>query len=124
MTEKPLFKDKRGEIISIAEHADVIRITSVKGSRRANHYHREFGHWCLVTRGNIIYAERPVGSLERPEWKSYGLGECFWTGPMVEHVMLFPDFDENEFYCFSVGARDRDSYEKDTYRLMFDLDLA
>lgn len=122
MEYKLLHKDARGEIFRLAEKADVLRITSNAGARRANHYHREFGHWCLVAVGSIEYGERPVGSNKRVKWTNYKEGQLFWTGPMIEHVMLFPDYAYNEFYCFSVGARDSAAYELDTVHLDFDLD--
>lgn len=114
--------DNRGEIFAVAERADIIKVTSVKGARRANHYHKEHGHWCLVTAGSLHYYERPVGSQQKPSYKVFNVGNMFWTGPMIEHVMLFPTYDQNEFYCFSVGARDPESYEKDTVRMDFELD--
>jgi hypothetical protein len=119
-----LHEDARGKIIHIAERADVIKITSVRGARRANHYHRTFGHWCLVTKGCIEYYERKVGSTDKPTVASHMSGDLFWTGPMMEHLMLFPWQSDTEFYCFSVGARDRESYELDTVRLEFKLDEA
>lgn len=117
-----LCDDERGKIISIAERADVIKITSKLGARRANHFHKTYGHWCLVTVGSIESYERPVGSHDKPTVVWYYAGDLFWTGPMVEHLMLFPFDAVTEFYCFSVGARDRESYETDTVRLDFKLD--
>lgn len=115
-----LNKDTRGEIHSVAEKADVIFITSNAGSRRANHHHKEFGHWCLVTKGAIIYLERPFGAVGQPTQQTFKPGDLFWTGPLMEHLMMFPE--EAAFYCFSVGARDAESYETDTVRMDFQLD--
>lgn len=117
-----LCDDARGKIISIAERADVIKITSKMGARRANHYHKEFGHWCLVVYGCIEYWERKVGATDKPHVVKYYTGDLFWTGPMVEHLMLFPYDALTQFYCFSVGARGRESYETDTVRMDFKLD--
>lgn len=115
-----LHKDERGEIISVAKHADVLRITSKAGSRRAGHYHRRFGHHCLVVSGEITYLERPLGAKRKPDVCTYKTGETFWTGAEMEHLMLFPI--DTEFFCFSVGARDHENYEDDTVRLGFQLD--
>lgn len=117
MKEKLVFEDNRGAIFSICEKADVIRITSVKGAKRANHYHRNHGHVCIVTKGSIMYLERPVGSQNPPTQRYFKVGEQFSTEPMMEHLMLFPDHEVNEFYCFSFGPRDAESYEQDTVRL-------
>jgi quercetin dioxygenase-like cupin family protein len=115
-----LHADARGEIISIAEKADILLIKSLAGARRANHYHRRFGHWCLVSSGTIHYYERPCGSGEKPSMAIYKQGTLFWTGPNVEHLMVFPE--DTEFYCYSVGARDGESYENDLVRLPYNLD--
>lgn len=117
-----LHTDERGEIIQVAEKADVLRITSNVGSRRANHFHRESGHWCLVISGMINYYERPVGAKESAAIRTYFPGDLFWTGPMVEHLMVFAQ--DTQFYCFSTGARDPAHYEADTVRLSFELDQA
>ncbi len=117
---KLLHQDNRGSIEGIAEKADVLRITSTAGSRRANHFHKRFGHWCVVIYGEIEYFERPVGSAEPPTKETYGMAELFYTAPSMEHLMVFPV--DTEFYCFSTGARDGESYEEDTVRLDFQLD--
>lgn len=121
MTEPELLNaDARGTIRRVATGADVIVITSLAGTRRANHHHKEFGHWCVVIGGMINYYERPVGSKEPAPMRTYYPGDLFWTGPMIEHLMLFPQ--TTQFYCFSVGARDSQHYEADTVRLPFELD--
>jgi len=116
------FTDQRGVIEKICSNADVLKITSSKGARRANHYHKTTGHWCLVTEGSITYFERPVGSKDKPQVSKYQKGDIFWTGPMLEHLMLFEDYNYNEFLCFSTGARNQEDYENDLVRLEFDLD--
>jgi hypothetical protein len=117
---KLLNEDSRGSIEHVAEQADVLRIISNPGARRANHWHRQHGHWCLVVSGSITYLERPLGDTEKPTVMVYGPGAQFWTGPNMEHLMLFPE--HTVFYCFSVGARDADSYATDTVPLGFQLD--
>lgn len=118
-----LCRDERGTIERIAPEADVIRILSKAGSRRANHYHKQHGHWCVVMTGEVTYLERPVGAGYKPSRRVYYKGDMFWTGPMVEHLMLFEDpTDDTVFYCFSVGKRDQGSYEADTVRLPYRLD--
>ena len=116
----PTFRDSRGTIENICENADVLRIRSAAGSRRAGHYHKTTGHWCLVTKGFIQYYERAVGATTKPTVRIYNVGDVFWTGPMLEHLMVFPY--ESEFLCFSTGKRDKESYESDLVRLDFDLD--
>lgn len=120
-TIETVFEDKRGTIENVLKQADVIRIKSNKGSRRAGHYHKEFGHWCLVTKGDITYYERRHGTNETPTKTVYNVGDVFWTGTMLDHLMVFENFDENEFYCFSEGNRDKENYETDTIRICDDL---
>jgi hypothetical protein len=117
---KVLNNDERGTIIEVAKKADVLLISSRVGSRRANHYHKRFGHLCIVAEGCVHYYEREVGSKEKPTMKAYAKGETFDTRPMMEHLMLFPV--ETVFYCYSYGARDKENYEDDTVRLAFQLD--
>lgn len=122
--QNSVFTDNRGKIINIIEHfhGDVVYIISKKGVVRANHYHKTSGHFCYVTKGNIKYLERPVGSTDKPTITVYNAGEIFWTGPMLEHTMLFEDFVENEFMCFSTGNRSKEEYEKDLVRLSVNLE--
>lgn len=122
MQIETLNKDERGNIARIAANADVLLIYSNKGARRANHWHRQHGHWCHVVSGSITYLERPVDSTQKPTVKIYAAGHRFWTGPNMEHLMLFTE--PTEFFCFSVGARDAESYAADTVPLDFQLDEA
>lgn len=120
-----LFKthtDDRGIIEEICKNADVLRITSKIGSRRASHYHKATGHWCLVTRGSLTYFARPVNSQEKPTKKVYYKDDIFWTPPMEEHLMVFDEFNDNEFLCFSTGDRSQSNYEADLVRIEHKLD--
>jgi dTDP-4-dehydrorhamnose 3,5-epimerase-like enzyme len=118
-----VFKDARGSIELLFDDptwGSVSRIYSEPGSRRANHYHKEDKHVCMVQYGRIIYYERPVGSQEKPKKIVIEAGETFYTQPMVEHTMIFPT--TTLFICFSKLSRMQDNYEKDTVRLDFNLD--
>lgn len=119
LTQIESFKDDRGEIVTWLRNCDVLSVTSKAGTKRANHYHRSSGHLSVVTKGSIEYYERPVGSTEKPKVTTYKAGEKFWSGPMVEHQMVFNE--ESEFWFFSTGCRTQDEYEKDLVRLEFDL---
>lgn len=117
-----LNKDERGVIEEICQDAHVLRITTKKGSRRAAHYHKTTGHWVFVTKGSIKYFERPVGSPSDPFIRTYKEGEIFYTGPLMAHLMLFEEYEDNEFLCFSTGKRDQINYENDLVRLDYNLD--
>lgn len=117
------YLDDRGVIQEICKHSDVLRITSKRGSRRAAHFHKTSSHYCVVLQGSISYWERTVGSNDKPEKKVYYAGDIFYTGPMIEHLMVFEYDNFTEFYCFSLnGDRSQENYEADLVRLDFDLD--
>lgn len=115
------FIDHRGIIELLYENAHVIRITSEKGSVRANHVHLKFGHFCIVLKGNVQYFEKKWKSNENIKINTYSIGETFETKAGYEHAMLFKEFEKNELICISYGARDQESYEKDLIRLDYDL---
>lgn len=119
---KPIkeYIDERGKIEEICKNVDVLHISSVAGSKRANHYHKTSSHICLVTKGAIDYYERPVGSNEKPKKTTYLPGDVFYTGPLLEHTMSFSVY--TEFTCYSMGDRSQESYENDLVRLPTPLD--
>lgn len=114
--EKP-FVDARGVIQNLVE-ADMcmaVVITSKKGAVRANHYHKTDWHYCYVLSGSIEYFHRPVGSRSAPERMLIQTGQLFFTPPMVEHAMRFPE--DTVFLTLSRNARDHESYESDLVRV-------
>lgn len=113
------FIDERGEIITWLRNCDILSVTSKPDTNRANHYHKNSGHLTIITKGSIHYYERPVGSKNKPIYKKYFAGEKFWTGPMVEHQMIFDE--DSEFWFFSTGCRSQNEYENDLVRLDFNL---
>lgn len=115
------FIDDRGMIETICKNVDVLRIKTNKGFSRASHFHKHSGHWSMVTHGNIKYYERPALSAQKPSFTIYKSGDLFWTDKLIEHMMVFDDYEDNEFLCFSTGDRDQIEYEKDLVRLDFSL---
>ncbi len=113
------FEDERGAISTWLRGCDVLSVTSAAGTKRANHFHKTSGHLLVVTKGTIDYYERPVGSTQKPEHKTFGVGQQIWSGPMVEHQMVFNE--ACEFWFFSTGCRTQKEYEADLVRLDFDL---
>lgn len=109
------FKDDRGVISTWLRKCDILSVTSKAGSVRASHYHKTSGHLSVVTKGSILYYERPVGSDEKPVITRYKAGDSFWTGPLVEHEMVFDE--DSEFWFFSTGCRTQKEYEEDLVRL-------
>lgn len=114
--EKP-YVDARGVIQNLVE-ADIrmaVVITSKKGAVRANHYHKTDWHYCYVLSGSIEYFHRPAGSRSAPERVLVQAGQLFFTPPMVEHAMRFPE--ETVFLTLSRNARDHEAYEADVVRV-------
>ncbi len=116
--EEAVFCDERGEIKTLVEGkslSSVLRITSKKGTVRANHYHKEDYHYCFLESGKMEYYERPVGSQETPSCIVITPGRVFYTKPMVEHAMKF--LEDSVFWCFSKKSRKQENYESDTIRI-------
>jgi quercetin dioxygenase-like cupin family protein len=114
--EEP-FADARGNIQPLVDlmMQSAVLITSVKGSLRANHYHKTDWHYCYVLSGCIEYYHRPTGSAAEPECVRVRAGEMAFTPPMVDHGMKFPE--DCTFLTLSRNPRDQESYEADVVRI-------
>lgn len=117
-------KDERGEIRKIAQNVDVLQIVSLKGSRRAAHYHKKTAHLCKLLSGSMTYYEREVIYTElaivKPTKLEIKPGDYFYTGPCKEHLMVFNE--DSIFDCYSYGSRNREDYENDLVRIPYDLE--
>jgi hypothetical protein len=113
------FTDSRGDIIDFENGIQLI--TSKPNSRRASHYHKSSGHECIVTKGAVWYYERPVGSQEKPTLTIFGEQTCFYTGPNLEHLMVF--HEDTDFVCVRTGGSlTPEQYEDDLVRFSHDLE--
>lgn len=90
-------------------------ITSVAGAVRANHYHKTDWHYAYVVSGAIDYFWRAVGSKEQPTKRRFGPQTMFFTPPMVEHAMFFPE--PTAFITFARNVRDTEHHEADLVRV-------
>src|SRR3989304_2791831 len=90
---EPPFVDPRGQILPLVDlpMESCVLIESKKGSVRANHYHQTDWHFCYVLSGSIEYLHRPHGSTAKPEKVVVRQGQLFFTPPLVDHAMLFPE---------------------------------
>ena len=111
------FVDPRGSIHPLVDVTmrSALLIHSQKGSVRANHYHKTDWHYCYVLSGSIDYHHRPVGSTAKAEVVHVKTGELFFTPPMVEHAMVFPE--DSSFLTLSRNQRDQKAYEEDLVRV-------
>ena len=112
-----IFKDNRGKIINISNmlFGSCALIISKKNSIRANHYHKKDWHYCYVLKGKIEYFYRKHGSKQKPKKQIIKKGELFFTPPMVDHAMRFPQY--TEFLTLGRGTRNKINYDKDTKKI-------
>ena len=111
------FADERGQIQPLVDATmeSCVLITSKKGTVRANHFHRTDWHYCYVLSGSIEYYHRPHGSAEPPEKVMIKAGQLFFTPPMVEHAMVFPE--DTVFLTLGRNSRRQEVYEADVRRV-------
>jgi dTDP-4-dehydrorhamnose 3,5-epimerase-like enzyme len=113
----PPFVNQNGTIqnLLLERFTSAAIITSVPGSVRANHYHKTDWHYSYVVRGMVWYYWRPVGVGHPPSLARFGAGTMFFTPPLVEHAMVFPE--ETAFITFAKNVRDHDHHEADLVRV-------
>lgn len=108
----------RGVIEKLAEgeYHSILRITSKKGTVRANHYHKNDSHLCYCTKGKIEYVWRDAQDKNAPVQRVIiGQGQLFFSPPMVLHAMVF--LEDSEFYAFTTSPRHtQKDYEEDIVR--------
>ena len=119
------FIDARGIIREITnetiETEGIQYIYSNADARRAGHYHKLSGHHCILTRGSLVYYERPVGDKGTPTQLKITTPAIFYTGPQIEHLMVF--LEDSEMLCLRTnGSKNHEDYENDLVRLDFELD--
>ena len=114
--EEP-FADDRGAIQPLvdADMKSCVLITSKKGTVRANHYHKTDWHYCYVLSGSLEYYHRPHGSDGEPEMVLIKTGQLFFTPPMVDHTMVFPE--DTTFLTLGRNSRKQEVYEADVERI-------
>ncbi|HKW37214.1 MAG TPA: cupin domain-containing protein [Burkholderiales bacterium] len=111
------FEDARGSIQPLVDMQmeSCVLITSKRGTVRANHYHQTDWHFCYVLSGKIEYYHRPHGSAERPEKVVIETGQMFFTPPLVDHAMVFPE--DTAFLTWGRNSRRQEVYEADVRRI-------
>ena len=103
--EKP-FVDARGVIQPLVDEVmkSAVLINSVKGSIRANHYHKTDWHFCYILKGKMEYYFRNTGDTKDPKMIEAISGEMVFTPPMVDHAMKFTE--DTSFLTLSKNLRD------------------
>jgi dTDP-4-dehydrorhamnose 3,5-epimerase-like enzyme len=111
------FTNKNGVIqnLLLEKFTSAAIIDSVPGAIRANHFHQTDWHYSYVVKGAVWYYWRPVGSSEMPHHQVFPAGTMFFTPPMVEHAMFFPE--DTTFITFAKNIRDHEHHEEDVVRI-------
>ena len=111
------FANANGEIYNLLleRFTSVALIRSNPGAIRANHFHQTDWHYSFVQSGEVWYYWRPVGSKERPRHQVFPAGTMFFTPPLVEHAMFFPN--ESVILTFAKNIRDTEHHESDVVRI-------
>jgi len=111
------FVDLRGLIQPLVDlpMESAVLIHSKKGAVRANHYHQTDWHFCYVLSGSIEYLHRPTGSRGKPKTVFVKEGELFFTPPMVDHQMIFPE--DASFLVLGRNSRAQPVYDADVVRI-------
>lgn len=111
------FSDERGEITDILTHElidAVTMISSVKGTVRANHYHKDTTQWNYVLEGSVeIITQMKEGPVQK-NVLSKGAMAC--TLPMESHAIVA--LEDSLLLIFTKGPRNGEDYESDTFRLL------
>lgn len=97
----------------------MLMMTSKPGAIRANHFHKEDGHYVYLLTGSMEYFEAPlvdgVPDLSRMEKEVVKAGDMVFTPPMVGHAMKF--LEDSICFVFALKSRSQDDYEQDTVRV-------
>jgi len=113
---KPAFQDERGEITDILQHVpvdSVTKITCVKGSIRANHYHKESVQYSYVISGEMIaYTQMPGMKVESCHLFE---GDILTSPPLEKHALHA--VKDSVLIIITKGPRGGGRYEDDTFRV-------
>ena len=104
---KDKFADNRGFIQPLCDlnMKSASLIYTKPGQWRANHYHKKDWHFIYVIKGEFEYYFRKTNSNEKINKKIVSEGELLFTGPMIDHAMLYTK--ETEILVMSKNPRDQ-----------------
>ena len=113
------YEDTRGIIQPLCDlnMKSASLIVSQPNSWRANHYHKTDWHFIYVLSGQFEYFFRKTNSKEEIKKKIVKKGELLFTGPLIDHAMIYTE--ETEIIVLSKNPRDQKTYEEDTVRIDF-----
>lgn len=111
-------QDERGEIRDILTHQSVDAVTFIScraGSVRANHYHKLSVQYTYILRGSFdAYTQQGEDAATR-ESHRVSAGDVSIHDAGEAHA--FKALEDGEMLSLTLGPRNGEDYEKDTYRL-------
>ena len=120
------YEDERGIILDIfesepKEHGSLI--TFNKGSRRANHFHKESTQYLFLISGNLIMRSGEVD--DDGNFKDKITQDIIMPHMLVTHkpyeAHAFEARENSTILAFACGLRGGKNYEKDVYRLIMNM---
>ena len=113
------YEDSRGIIQPLCDlnMKSASLIVSKANTWRANHYHKTDWHFIYVLKGSFEYYFKKTHTDEKVQKKIIRKGELLFTGPFIDHAMLY--IEETEIIVLSKNPRDQKTYEEDTVRIDF-----
>ena len=120
------YEDERGIILDIfesepKEHGSLI--TFNKGSRRANHFHKESTQFLFLISGNLIMRSGEVD--DDGNFKDKIKQDIIKPHMLVTHkpyeAHAFEASENSTILAFACGLRGGKNYEKDVYRLIMNM---
>ncbi len=120
------YEDERGIILDIfesepKEHGSLI--TFNKGSRRANHFHKESTQYLFLISGNLIMRSGEVD--DDGNFKDKIKQDIIKPHMLVTHkpyeAHAFEASENSTILAFACGLRGGKNYEKDVYRLIMNM---
>ncbi|HSR89213.1 MAG TPA: cupin domain-containing protein [Candidatus Udaeobacter sp.] len=121
---QPEFVDARGAITKLLDDGktvikSILMMTCNKDAIRANHFHKEDGHYVYMLTGKMEYTEAPLidgnPDLSKKETVEISAGDMVFSPPMVAHAMNF--LEDTVCFVFALKSRSQDDYEQDTVRV-------
>lgn len=117
---KPVFRDKRGEISDLLNHAisHVGLITTAKGAVRASHYHRKSHQFSYILSGSFEVLTAPAKRPASVTRHVVRAGELISIAPNVIH--RFKALKKAVMVDMISESRARGSYEGDVVRIPYE----
>jgi len=110
----PAFVDARGAIHNLFEGqlGHVALITSIAGSVRANHYHKQDLQYIYLVSGEYESYSCPIEEPENVHMIVVKPGDIVKTPALIAHAQKFTK--DSVFLAFSTRLREEGKYEDDT----------